>query len=349
MSETKRETREVRKLQITGGSTYILSLPKKWVIQMGLEKGSRLDLVMQNDGSIAIVPEGLKRTEKTSEAIIEVASSEESDSVIRKIVSAYLVGYNVIFLRAKNQRLDLTHRNAVKDFARKMLVGTEILSDSAKEVVMKVLLGYPELSVQSALRRMCIISSSMHEDAITALKELDRGLAQEVIAIDDEVDRFGLYIIRQLKAAVEDEKIVKEIGLSTRRDCLGYRIITKVVERTADHAVEIAENILMLEKPLETELFQRIESMSASAISIFNEAAETLFKRDFKLANRIVQKAKQAALLRKELTESILKRTDIGEVSSLSLIIESITRAAEYASDIAEIVLNLNVDQILTA
>ncbi len=349
MSEKMREIREGRKLQITGGSTYILSLPKKWVIQMGLEKGSRLDLVMQNDGSIVMVPEGLKRTEKTIEAIIEVASSEEPDSVIRKIVSAYLVGYNVIFLRAKNQRLDLTHRNAVKDFARKMLVGTEILSDSAKEVVMKVLLSYPELSVQSALRRMCIISSSMHEDAITALKELDRGLAQEVIAMDDEVDRFGLYIIRQLKAAVEDEKIIKEIGLSTRRDCLGYRIITKVVERTADHAVEIAENILMLEKPLETELFQRIESMSTSAISIFNEAAETLFKRDFQLANKIVQKAKQAALLRKELTKSILKRTDIGEVSSLSLIIESITRAAEYASDIAEIVLNLNVDQILTA
>jgi len=342
------ENREGRKLQVTGGSTYILSLPKKWVTQMGLRRGSRIDLVMQNDGSISMIAEGWKGGEKTSEATIEVASKENSDSMIRKIVSAYLVGYNVIFLRPKNQRLDLTHRNAIKDFARKMLVGTEILSDSPREVVMKVLLGYPELSVQSALRRMCIISSSMHEDAIAALKELDRELAQEVIAMDDEVDRFGLYIIRQLKAAVDDEKIIREIGLSTRRDCLGYRIITKVVERTADHAVEIAENVLMLEKPLETELFQHIESMSTSAVSIFNEAVETLFKRDFQLANEIVSKAKQAALLRKELTKSILKRTDIGEVSSLSLIIESITRAAEYASDIAEIVLNLNIDQILT-
>ena len=43
----------------------------------------------------------------------------------------------------------------------------------------------------------------------------------------------------------------------------------------------------------------------------------------------------------------ILKRTDVEEVSSLSLIVESVTRVAEYASDIAEIVLNLNIVQNL--
>ena len=63
---------------------------------------------------------------------------------------------------------------------------------------------------------------------------LDRKMVQEVIAMDDEVDRFSLYTIRQLKAAVEDDNIIKEIGLKTRRDCLGYRLITKSVERTAD-------------------------------------------------------------------------------------------------------------------
>ena len=29
---------ETRKLQVTGGSTYVLSLPKRWVTQNGLEK-----------------------------------------------------------------------------------------------------------------------------------------------------------------------------------------------------------------------------------------------------------------------------------------------------------------------
>jgi phosphate uptake regulator len=347
MEKIPSEKREVRKLQITGGSTYILSLPKKWVARRGLKKGSPLTLVKQDDGSLLIIPEGLKKPEKTAEATIEVSPSDDPQSIIRKIVSTYLIGYNVILIRARNQRLASTQRNVIKDFTRRMLVGTEIIADSSNELVLKVLLSYPELSVQSALRRMCIITSSMHEGAITALKELDEELARDIVAMDDEVDRFNLYIIRQLKAAVQNEKIIKEIGLSTGRDCLGYRLITKAVERTADHAIKIAENVSTLKKPLGAKLIEQIHSMGLSAISAFNDAIESLFKRDFQLADNVVQKAKQVALLEKELVKSISKKAEVEEVSSLRLIIESIRRTAEYASDIAEIVLNMTIDHVI--
>jgi phosphate uptake regulator len=348
MSETTPEGRDVRKLQITGGSTYIISLPKQWVTQMALTKGSTVTLMRQNDGSIALLPKNFKKNEKPTETVIEVKAKENPDLIMRKIVSAYLVGYTIIYLKAQKDRLDFTLRNAVKDFTRKKLVGTEIIADSPSEIVMKVLLSYPDLSVESALRRMCIITSSMHKDAMTALTDLDAELAREVIYMDDEVDRFSLYIIRQLKATVENPHTLKEIGLSTARDCLGYRLITKSVERTADHAVQIAENVLTLKKPLESELFKQIESMSASAIAIFNETIDTLFTNNFQRANVNVQKAKQIAMRRTKLMESMLERTDIEGTSHLSIIVESITRTAEYASDIAEVVLNLNIEQNLS-
>ena len=350
MKKSEPEKLEVRKLQITGGSTYILSLPKKWVTQMGLEKGSNLTLMRQNDNSLVILPEGGQKKRKPSaDAIIEITPTDDPDSVIRKLVSTYLVGYNTILIQTKNQRLEPIQRSAIKEFIRKMLMGTEILAESHNELSLKVLLSYPELSVQSALKRMRRITSSMHQDAIMALKELDRDLAHSIIEMDDEVDRFSLYIIRQIKAAVLDENIIHEIGLSTGRDCLGYRLITKIVERTADHAVEIAKHVDMLKKPLEPKLLEQIEAMSTSAISVFNEAIGTLFTLDFQLANKIVKKAKQVALLEKTLAKSILKRPDAEaeEVVSLNLIIESIRRAAEYASDIAEIVLNLTIDQVV--
>jgi len=315
---------------------------------MALTKGSTVTLVRQNDGSIALLPENLKKNEKPTETVIEVKDKESPDLIMRKIVSAYLVGYTIIYLKAQKDRLGFTLRNAVKDFTRKKLVGTEIIADSPSEIVMKVLLSYPDLSVESALRRMCIITSSMHKDAMTALKDLDAELAREVIYMDDEVDRFSLYIIRQLKATVGNPHTLKEIGLATARDCLGYRLITKSVERTADHAVQIAENVLMLKKPLDSELFKQIESMSASAIAIFNETIDTLFTNNFQHANVNVQKAKQIAMRRTELMDSILERTDIEGTSHLSIIVESITRTAEYASDIAEVVLNLNIEQNLS-
>ncbi|UCH37434.1 MAG: phosphate uptake regulator PhoU [Candidatus Bathyarchaeota archaeon] len=216
-------------------------------------------------------------------------------------------------------------------------------------MIIKVLLSYPELSVESALRRMCIITSSMHTDVMNALKTADMPLVREVIYQDNEVDRFSLYIIRQLKAAIEDLNILKEIGLSTRRDCLGFRLITKTVERTADHAVEIAENIVNLQEPPSAELYENIVRMSESAISIFNQSIEILYKQDFEAANRIVQNAKMAAAKQNELTAEILQLANQNKISCLSLIVESIKRVAEYSSDIAEIVLNLNIDQIISS
>ena len=339
------EERETRKLQVTGGSTYILSLPKKWVIQMGLDKGSQVTLVRQGDESILVVPEEYTKPEKLNEGII--LSAKESDLTIRRVISAYLVGYNVIYVRSKDGRIDFNQRNDIKNIIRKKLVGTEIIADSPEEIIIRVLLGYPDLSVESALRRMCIIASSMHKDAMISLQKLDKNLAKETVAMDDEVDRFSLYIIRQLKAAVEDEKIIKEIGLSSRRDCIGFRLITKSVERTADHAVRIAENILKLKKPVEKKLYTLIEDMCLSAISLFNLSVETLFREDFQHANETVMNAKKVASMRTNLMEHIFKKTDIEEVSSLGLIIDSIIRTAEYSSDIAEIVLNLNIDKII--
>jgi phosphate uptake regulator len=250
----------------------------------------------------------------------------------------------LIHVKSKiHQQLSSRQRVSVKNFARQLLVGTEIVTDTPIELTLQVLLSYPELSVPSALRRMCIIAASMHKDAVTALKKLDHQLANDVIATDNEVDRFHLYIIRQLKMAVQNQRIIKEIGLSNPRECLGYRLITKTVERTADHAANIARNVLLLKTRVDDGTVKRIEQMSELAISSFETAIESLFKRDFNTAESIILKAKEIISLEKEAVIH-LRETEMEEIADLRLLIESISRTAEYASDIGEIILNLTVE-----
>ena len=221
--------------------------------------------------------------------------------MIRKTVSSYLVGYNLIHIRAENQKqLSAKPRHEVKNFSRNMLVGTEIVIDTPEELTLQVLLSYPELSIQSALRRMSIITASMHRDAITALKELDNQQAKEVATTDNEVDRFNLYIVRQLKTAIQNPRIIKEIGLQNARDCLGYRLVTKSVERTADHAANIADNVLQLSKKLDGETIECLNEMSGIAVSMFETAIEALFRQDYALAESIVEKTKDVASLEKQ-------------------------------------------------
>jgi phosphate uptake regulator len=333
---------ETRKLQVTGGSTYVLSLPKRWVTQNGLEKGSSLLVRQEENGLLTILPPEMGKTEKTEEALIKVSPEDNSEALIRKTVATYLLGYNIIHIRAKDQKEILsTQRNAIKTFARNMLVGTEIVTDTSIDLTLQVLLSYPELSVPSALRRMSIITASMHKDAITALKNLDYQLAKDVRATDYDVNRFHLYIIRQLKMAIQNPRIITEIGLKTPIDCLGYRLITKMVERTADHATNIAKNVLLLE-----EFLQSIQEMNEVAISSFETSIESLFRRDFDLAESVIARANKIVSLEKKTLLSS-KETDIDEASNIRLVIESVRRIAEYSMDIAEIVLNMTVESVI--
>jgi len=341
------EKEETRKLQLTGGSTYTISMPKDWVTEMNLKKGDTLMLTRHDEETILISPRSARKTDKAELAIIDVSANEKIDTTLRKIVSSYLVGYETIQLRCEDGQITSTLRNSIQGFTRRMLVGTEIVLDSPKSLTLQVILSSPELSVRNALRRMSFISASMHEDAISALKNADRKIAQEIIAMDDEVDRFNHYIIRQLKSAVQDRSLMKEIGLTTSREILGYRLITKSIERMADHAVNIAKEVLELKEKISPETLERISEMSSSANSVFRESIEALFRQDYHLADKVVEDAKKVTLMEKNVIKAISKKAE-PEAPILRLITESVRRAAEYASDIAEIVLNLTIESILS-
>ena len=193
---------------------------------------------------------------------------------------------------------------------------------------------------------MSIIGSSMHKEAMAALKKLDYTAAKSVIETDREVNRFGLYIVRLLKMAVSNPRIVKDIGLNNQKDCLGYRLIGKSVERTADHATKIAENTLLLKEQVNPELLAKMEQLSTLANSMFESSMDALFRHDFNLAESVIEKLSQVHKLEKE-TVLLLPNAKIEEMVNLRLIIESIRRTAEYASDISEVVLNLNVESVL--
>ncbi|MCW4000633.1 MAG: AbrB/MazE/SpoVT family DNA-binding domain-containing protein [Candidatus Bathyarchaeota archaeon] len=346
--ETEKINEEQRKLQVTGGSTFILSLPKDWATKNDLKRGSSMIVREEEDGSLSIAPSSFPKKEKQDEALIRANPNDNPDAIMRTAISAYLNGYNLLRIRAQGQKvLSSKLRNYLKHFARHYLVGTEIVIDTSTELTLQVLLNYPELTVQNALSRMSIIGSSMQKEALLALGKLDYTSAKAVIETDREVNRFGLYIVRLLKLAVSNQRVVKEIGLGYQKECLGYRLIAKSVERSADHATKIAENTLLLKEPVEAELMGKISDLSNLANSMFENSMEALFKHDFNLAESVIEKLSQAHKLEKEAVMG-LPSASHEEIVNLRLIIESLRRIGEYAADISEVVLNLNVESVLS-
>ena len=292
-------------------------------------------------------PKFVSRTQKEEDAVIEITYSEESSAIVRKLISLYFLGFKTIIVKPKNDRLSALQRNSVKGAVKRMLMGSEITSDSSKGITIQVLVNLLELSIDGAFKRMIHLAKSMSSDAILAVKENNLELAQEVINTDDEVDRFGFYIIRQLKIAIQSEHMLKEMGFRNARNCLGYRLVVKNIERTGDHAAFIAKDLLEFKKSVKKDILQKLQDMNEFCLSALDDSCLALFKEDYNQAEKTIEKIEDITKFEKKVMDASKSLKDDEEVYRVRRMTENIRRVSEYASDIAEIVLNMNIEKTL--
>ena len=342
------EREETRKIQFTGKSSYIVSLPKQWIMDLGLKQGDQIRMVRKGSSTLELFPPKFEsRNQKKEEAVIEINSEEKASSIVRKLISLYFLGFKTINVKPKDGRLSPVQRNTVKEAVKRMLMGSEIISDSSSGITVQVLVNLLELSVDGAFKRMIHLAKSMSSDALLAVKENNEELAQEVINTDDEVDRFGFYIIRQLKIAIQNEHMLKEMGFRNPRNCLGYRLVVKNIERTGDHAAFIAKDLLEFKKPVKKEILQKLQDMNEFCLSSLDDACLALFKEDYAQAERTIEETNDIAKFEKKVREASKSLKDDEEIYRVRRMTENIRRISEYASDIAEIVLNMNIEKAI--
>lgn len=349
-SSSSGSNNEVRRIQFTGRSTYILSLPKKWMNEMNLKAGDLVNIVRDTNHSLSIVPNSLRSADSVNEATAIITHVETENSLKRKVISMYLAGYNIMHLKAKSGRISPVQRDAIREVIRRNLVGTEIIADSSEIITVQVLLTLPELSINTAVRRMFLIATAMHKDAMSALSELNHELAEAVIKSDDEVDRFSLYILRNLVMATQNERALQEMGLKGIADCLSYRVAVKSIERVADHAVGMSSKNLRLNQKITKEAFDKIQKMSQLSLSVLSDSVEAFLRRDYVLADSVVAKAEDMHNLEADVI-SFLDRenTAVGKSANvdIKIILEDIRRTAEHASDIAEAAMNQTIREVI--
>jgi phosphate uptake regulator len=115
----------------------------------------------------------------------------------------------------------------------------------------------------------------------------------------------------------------------------------------ADHAAIISKDIIEMHRPLNKDVVDKISNMCSFGLEVLDDACLSMFKRDYEAADKAIEKARKIDELERAILRSVSKPKDINELYRIKLITENIRRVAEYASDIAEIVLNMTVQQTL--
>ena len=95
------------------------------------------------------------------------------------------------------------------------------------------------LTTPAGIERMLEVTARMLKECIDSFVRGDAVLARQVCATDDEVDRLNRRIISDLL-----EQMHRDDG--TIEDALDLISISKALERIADHATNIAEDVVYL-------------------------------------------------------------------------------------------------------
>lgn len=103
----------------------------------------------------------------------------------------------------------------------------------------KELLGHPELKPLIDIPRMADIAKGMVRDSLDAFVESDAAKAREIVLRDDEVDALKDQVFREvLTYMISDPKTI-QVGLQ-------LILVARHLERIADHATNIAEDVVYL-------------------------------------------------------------------------------------------------------
>ncbi|MCU4753914.1 AbrB/MazE/SpoVT family DNA-binding domain-containing protein [Halobacteria archaeon AArc-curdl1] len=320
---------ETRKVQVTGGSTYTVSLPKSWATDNEVSAGSTVEFYPEDDALLLTPQSESHRQEGTLDV-----SNLEGERLTRAVMTMYVSGFDIIRLEAG--RITTNQRRAIRS-ATQGLVGVEVLEETTDSVVIQDLLDSSELSIVNAVTRMRLIASAMLEDAVTSVITNEDDIARDVIERDDDVDRLWLVVSRIFRATLRSPRASEELGVS-REDCFDYHSSARQLERIADHAVKISKLALKLEE-IPDEVAEAIEALHDDAFEVFEKSMDALFAEDSDEATELGHAALESVLGIDEHTRVIddrLRGLDSVEAQSLGLIVDSLSRSADYGGNIAE-------------
>ena len=321
---------ERRKVQLTGGSTYTVSIPKDWARNHDISAGEEV-VFHPDNGSLLVTPAGSGEPTR-GELDVE---DRTGDALTRAVMTMYVSGFDVIELTGTT--ITPAQRRVIRE-ATQGLVGLEVLEETPDRVVIQDLLDSAELSVHSAVERMHLIARSMLEDALSALVDYDLELAREVAARDDDVDRLFNVVSRIFRGTLRSPTMAREIGLS-RENCFDYHSSARQLERVADHAAKIGQVTIELDATVPDGIADSLESLLEEALAVIETAFEALFAEDADEATDLANEARSQVESFDDRTRVIddqLRDLDPSRARHLGLIVDSLSRSADYGGNIAE-------------
>jgi len=334
---------DVRKVQLTGGVTYTLSLPKPWIEQMDLSPRDSIRVDWRPSGALRLTPlEMLANQEK----IITIKADDIPEASIHDhLMGAYLAGADsirIVHSTADNRFL----QRQIRRFLRNTR-GFERMNETEGRIDLKCLINAAEMPLNASINRMYSQLTSLTKDIVSMASGQEEDLLGDIDEREAEVDALLYLVNRQLSVALDSHLVASALKL-TRNQAVEYSNLARSLERMMDHAYQMAGLIRDAEQ-VEID----VEQPPIAQLVAWQKALKQLMinirtRNSFEIEEcRRILKTTQHEILEFE-NELVGARRLSKEDLLLFRISESVRRLCAYARDFGEILLNLKLyDEII--
>lgn len=322
---------ETRRVQITGGATFMVTLPKDWAEAQKLHAGAEIELHPHSPDLLILRPH---RDSQLTRGVLQL-HAKTGDTLMRAFISMYVAGFDIIEVRG--ERITPEQRQTIRKITQ-ALIGPEIMEESRDSIVIHNLLNLSELSAPKTLERIFLMVHDMFTDAVRALADHDAELANDIAARDEDVDRLYLMLYRQFRIALRDLLAEEALGIS-RVKLFDIHTVTRQLERIADHAVKIAHVTTMITAPAPPKVADALHKGGEHVANLLKESVDAFRSPDPDLASQVIDKASG---VEERLIKAVKLLWDLApqEAQLIGIAFDSIGRVKDYSVNIAETALN---------
>jgi phosphate uptake regulator len=348
---------EIRRLQKTGGGSYVITLPKEWVKSLGIKEKDQISIITRPDSSLVlsanIKKRDIEKREKTfnlDEIQAATSQSGRKSFLYRMLISAYIMGFENYRIYS-SQKLTSNIIKTVTDFVNTAL-GPVIDEQTKNTIILKDILNPTEMPFENNIRRMHVIIKTMHGDLMEAFQDKKIEVIYEIISRDKQINQRNWLVARETNMILRDVMLAQKMKV-TLEDAQHYFLISKQLERIGDHARLIARQMIkLLEKELPEGLFDQIRASSEKAMNILSGSLNAWEKstrksspnKSIKLANEAIEENREHKKLIEDITK--LRINDPEIYIPINYIAESLRRTGDYSVNIAEIVIDNLIKEI---
>ncbi len=322
---------EYRKVQEVGKGTLLVSLPKGWVKKYEISKGDILGLEVDQYGNLILFSMKKKYTENLS---IVDCRRRSLKAVLDDVTGAYLLGYNLIKV-VNLSNIEDGDRKDVKVFLSK-LAGLEIVEEDKDSMLVEFVTDISLLNPNKILNRMSLLVKTMFLDSISSLLNHDNVLAEDVIKVDDEVDRLYFLFVRLIRSAIQSPDIMRKFNLSAI-ECLDHRLYASLIESIGDYSSTIASNVIngaavVFDNNLSNVLYE----IKASFESMFDVAYKAYMSKNIALKVNALS-ISDSIEEKINLIGTLTLNRSLKEISKISSIISAINFTRKALADIIDL------------